>query len=67
MIDSFKMKDSFMVIRADLLRKTRQYDRLLREYTDIHFEDGFLNEIIAFELKLARNEDNSTYTVADIE
>lgn len=54
------------VVKADLLRRTGQFDRLITEYGDKEFEDNLLNEIVSFEIARAKEKDTSCYRVADV-
>ena len=60
------MNDDRRIIRADLLRKTRQFKRLLREYTEVQFDKNLLNRMVRFQIQLAEKKDTATYTVADL-
>jgi len=60
-----KVDNALNLIRADLLRKTRQFDILVKEYSDVSYNDDLLNSIIAFQIKKAVAEDDSTYLVSD--
>jgi hypothetical protein len=42
------MEDRYRVLRADLLRKTRQFDLLMQEYANVRFENELLNKIVQF-------------------
>ena len=61
------MSDNLRVLRADLLRKTRQFERLAQEYENMRFEeDELLERIVRFQILLAQKEDVGTYTVEDV-
>jgi hypothetical protein len=69
MIDKFKdqdMKDGIRVLRADLLRKTRQFKRLMQEYENVSFDSDLLNKIVHFQILKAQDGDTKTYTVAEV-
>lgn len=59
-------KDNLLVIKADLLRRTEQFDALVQKYTSVHFDDELLNQIIAFEIEKAREYDTKCYRVEDV-
>ena len=61
-----EMDDNQRVLRADLLRKTRQFERLIQEYENVSFENDFLNKIARFQILKAKDKDTATYTVKDI-
>lgn len=55
-----------MLIRADLLRRTGMYHRLLAQYSGTRFSDGARNDVLAFQLEKARLLDDRCYTVEDV-
>jgi hypothetical protein len=61
------MEDHYRVLRADLLRKTRQFDLLMQEYANVRFENELLNKIVQFEILKAQEKDTATYTVDEIQ
>lgn len=60
------LSDDIRVVRADLLRRTQQFDTLITEYTDVSFSDDLLNKIIAFQVDKARQQDTRCYRVKDV-
>ena len=56
-------QDVGKVLRADFLRRTLQFDRLLSEYDTITVEEPLYNDIIEFELRLAREHDERCYSI----
>lgn len=62
---AMKPNDNHSVLRADLLRRTGQFDKLIAEYSDKKYSDDTLNRIIAFQIKKAKQKDVRCYTVAD--
>jgi len=54
------------LIRADLLRKTGQFDRLVQEYEKAHFKHGLQRMLLAAQLELARQKDTATYNCSDL-
>lgn len=59
-------KDNLKLIKADLLRRSLQFDELIREFRDVTFEDNLKNDVIAFQLALAAKKDSACYTIEDI-
>ena len=57
-------KTNYMLIKADLLRRSGQFDELLQEYEDIHFEDPLLELIIDFQYKKSEEKDDKCYSIA---
>lgn len=58
--------DNLKLIRADLLRRSLQFDELINEFRDVSFDDERKNEIISFQLELAAKKDSACYTIQDI-
>ena len=59
-------KDNLKLIKADLLRRSLQFDELIQEFKDTTFEDELKDKVIAFQLELALKRDNACYTMEDI-
>lgn len=59
-------KDNLKLIKADLMRRSLQFDRLTSEFKDVIFEDGIKNEVLNFQLELAAKQDSNCYTIEDI-
>lgn len=59
-------KETLLLVRADLLRRTRQFDLLVKEYEGQIFSEELLNEIATFQVKKAKEQDIACYTVADV-
>lgn len=57
--------EDLLTIRADLLRRSRQFDLLISEYTKKTFSKDLLNKIIAFEIEKSKENDDSCYKVSD--
>ena len=58
-------KENLIVAKADLLRRSKQFDAVIDEYSNKTFSQDILNKIIAFQIKLAKMKDSTCYTVAD--
>jgi hypothetical protein len=59
-------KDNLKLIKADLLRRSLQFEEVMQEFEDVTFDDKLKNEVIAFQLELAAKKDSSCYTMEDI-
>lgn len=59
-------KDNLKLIKADFLRRTFQFDEVVREFKGTTFEDELKNDVIAFQLELAAKKDSTCYTIEDI-
>lgn len=57
-------KTNYILIKADLLRRSGQFDKLLKEYENIHFEDPLPDIIIDFQYKKSEEKDDKRYTIA---
>ena len=58
-------KNDNLLLKADLLRRSRQFDELIEEYENIKFEDETYQKIIDFQIEKANAQDDSCYTVGD--
>ena len=61
-----EFNEDLSVVRADLLRRSRQFDVLLKEYSRKTYRKELLNQIIAFQIDLAKKKDAKCYKVSDI-
>ena len=59
-------EESLMVMKADILRRSRQFDRLIDEYSSIRFQDDLLNRILKFQIEKAKEEDDDCYRVENV-
>ncbi len=59
-------KETLLLMRADLLRRTRQFDLLVKEYEGQIFSDELLNKIATFQVEKAKKQDTACYKVADV-
>ena len=53
-------------VKADLLRRTGQFDALIAEYEGKRFENDLLNQVIAFQIEKAKQQDTRCYRVGDV-
>ena len=58
-------KENLLLIKADLLRRTRRFNELIAEYRNVRFESETLNKVIAFQIEKAQAEDPYCYRVSD--
>ncbi len=61
-----RKEEELMVIRADLLRRSKQFDLLIKEYQDIVLSEELLNQIIKFQIEKAKQLDVCCYRVRDV-
>lgn len=57
--------DNLLLIKADLMRRSGDFNNLILKYNNVKFSDDILNKIIAFQLQKANDKDTSCYTVKD--
>ncbi len=55
----------YILIKADLLRRSEQFGRLLDEYRDFHSSDKAAETIIQFQIKKSKMHDACSYTVSE--
>ena len=56
-------KDNLKIMKADLLRRSLQFDRVADEFNDFRSDDDLLNSIIRFQIERAIMKDSACYTV----
>ncbi len=61
--DDSDEKDNLLLIKADLLRRSGQFETLLSEYASRHFKNEIMNKVLAFQLAKAAEKDTACYTV----
>ena len=59
-------KETFLLIRADLLRRTGKFDLLIKDYEGKIFSEKLLNQICNYQVEKAKRKDTACYTVADV-
>lgn len=58
-------KNNLKLIKADLLRRSLQFDKLINEFKDLNLTDKNQNDVIKFQIELAMKKDSDCYTVED--
>lgn len=58
--------DDMMLLRADLLRRTGQFDKVIAEYGKKFFENPFILLSSKYEVRLSRDGDSSAHKMSDI-
>ena len=61
-----KIDENLNLLRADLLRRSGQFERVIEEYGNIAPEDKLLNDITRFQVEKAYLKDDACYTVKDV-
>lgn len=59
--------ETFLLMRADLLRRTGQFYLLIKEYEGKTFSDELLNVVVDFQVKKAKQKDVARYSLAHLE
>jgi len=66
-IESGNERDNkFIVLKADLLRRSGEFDQLIEEYENLTLGDELLDNIIKFQVKKAYDKDNNCYTIEEV-
>ena len=65
-MDQFELNDDSLIQRADLLRRSGQFERVIEEYSTKTFEEDIYNKLCSFEVEKAIQKDTSCYTVEDV-
>ncbi|RAP54719.1 MAG: hypothetical protein BZ137_00800 [Methanosphaera sp. rholeuAM130] len=58
--------DNLILIKADLLRRSDEFDLLIKEYEDLELDDEDSNKIIRFQVEKARQKDNGRYKFENV-
>lgn len=64
--DDENEKKNLQILKADLLRRSLQFERLIDEYENFTIDDELLYSIIRFQLEHAIKKDGACYTVEDV-
>ena len=59
-------KNNLLIKKADLLRRTQQFDRVIKEFKDLILEDKLQNDVITFQIELAMKKDADCHTVKEV-
>ena len=59
-------KNNLVLLKADLLRRSVQFDRLISEFKDVIINDKLYNDILSFQIEKAMEKDCGCYTVEDV-
>ncbi|WP_407377545.1 hypothetical protein [Methanobrevibacter sp.] len=59
-------KNALKLIEADLLRRSLQFDEVIRKFKDVILEDKTQNDIITFQIELSMNKDSACHTVEEV-
>jgi len=58
--------ENLKLIKADLLRRSLQFERLIEEYSNFTSDEDLSYSIIRFQLELAAMEDSDCYTIQEV-
>ena len=65
LLESSEDDENLRIMKADMLRRTFQFDRLVEEYAEVKLSDDLLNQILVYEIKLANERDDTCHTVRE--
>ena len=57
--------EKLKLIKADLLRRSGKFKAVVSEYSACRFGEDVMNDVLAFQLDLAKNKDRACYTIED--
>ncbi|MDE6665703.1 MAG: DUF2225 domain-containing protein [Ruminococcus sp.] len=63
---TFDGDESVYLLRADLLRRTGQFDKVISDYGERFFESPLMLLISQYHVKLAKNGDSSAHKMSDV-
>lgn len=64
--NNHKNKENLRLMKADLLRRSCQFEKMIKEYSDVTFDEDIMNKVLAFEVEKAKKKDGECYTVRDV-
>ena len=64
-LDDDRKKD-YLLMKADVLRRSGQFDQLIDEYRDVIFGEEIYDKVITFQIQKANLGDDACYTVEDV-
>ena len=59
-------KHALILIEADLLRRSLQFDEVIKKFKDLILEDKTQNDIITFQIELSMNKDSDCHTAGEV-
>ena len=59
-------KNALILIEANLLRRSLQFDEVIKKFKDLILEDKTQNDIITFQIELSMNKDSDCHTVGEV-
>lgn len=62
----FDGNENMYILRADLLRRTGQFEKVVSDYGERFFESPIMLLISQYSVKLAKNGDSSAHKISDI-
>ncbi len=63
---AFKGDNNFLILKADMLRRCGEFDRVMREYEGKAFPSQIMTAIAFFEVHLAVQRDDQCYRADDV-
>ncbi|MCM1315210.1 MAG: DUF2225 domain-containing protein [Prevotella sp.] len=58
--------DDMMLLKADLLRRTGQFDKVISEYGEKYFDNPLMLLVSQYEVKLSKDGDSSAHKMSEI-
>ena len=59
-------KEILILMKADFLRRSGQFDRLVEEYENIALDDENCDKILRYQIEKAKEQDDKCYTTEEI-
>ena len=59
-------KDILILMKADFLRRSGQFDRLVEEYENITLDDENSDRVLRYQIEKAKEQDDKCYTTEEI-
>ena len=65
-MDQLDFNDDLLIQKADILRRSNQFDKVIEQYSTKTFDQEIYNQICSFQVEKAIRHDNKCYTVEDV-
>lgn len=65
--DIIDANENMELVRADMLRRSGQFETVISEFSNKHYSEELLNKIVAFQILKAKDKDDACYTVEDVQ
>ena len=65
-LDLLELNDNISLLKADILRRSNQFDAVIEGYSSASYPEEIHNQISAFQVEKAVQKDSACYTIEDV-